>query len=165
MFKSLAWFALLLFLFLNAWTVDTFASATDSRNLAAVAARKQTYGKGIHNQCLPFALGLAQLFHDQYKVASVGIVYTWVVPGFPVMVGRHIVVHYTTIESGVTKHWITDNETKYPLLVEGENPTQWISAFNHRGSFTIDRVLQLPVTSISDREYVGEALMAGTFSH
>jgi hypothetical protein len=87
--------------------------------VAAVAAGKQIYGKGIDNQCLPFALGLAQVFHDQYKVASVGIVDTWVVPGFPVIVGRHIV----------------------------------------------DRVLQLPLTSIFDREYVGGALMAGTLSH
>jgi hypothetical protein len=161
MFKSLACFALLSF---SALSVDGFASTADSRNLAAVAAGKQIYGKGVHNQCLPYALGLAQVLHDQYKLASVGIVYTWTVSGFPTSVGRHIVVKYTTIESGVTKHWITDNETKYPLLVSGENPAEWISAFNHHGTFTIDRILQLPLTTTSDREYVGGALMAGTLS-
>ena len=41
------------------------------------------FGKGIHSKCLPFALGLAQVFHDRYIVASVGIAYTWIVPGFP----------------------------------------------------------------------------------
>src|SRR3984957_10706816 len=116
MFKSLACFALLIF---AAPISNSFASSRDSMQLAAVASGKLIHGKGIHNQCLPFALGLAQVFHDQYKVASVGIVYTWVVPGFPVIVGRHIV----------------------------------------------DRVLQLPLTSISDREYIGGALMAGTMSH
>jgi hypothetical protein len=162
MFKSLACFA---FLIIQLLTVDSFASASDSRSLAALAAGKEVYGKGIHNKCLPFALGLAQVFHDRYKVASVGIVYTWTVPGFPVIVGRHIVVQYTTIEAGVMKRWITDNETKNPVLVQGENPAAWISAFNHNGTFTIDRVLQLPLTSIADREYIGGALMAGTFSH
>jgi hypothetical protein len=162
MFKSLACFSFLIIQFL---TVDSFASAGDSRSLAAVAAGKEIYGKGIHNKCLPFALGLAQVFHDRYKVASVGIVYTWIVPGFPVVVGRHVVVQHTTIEAGITKHWITDNETKNPMLVQGENPADWISASNHKGTFTIDRVLQLPLTSIADREYIDGALMPGTFSH
>jgi hypothetical protein len=130
--------------------------------LAAVASSKQIHGKGIHNQCLPFALGLAQVFHDQYKVNSVGIVYSWVVPGFPVVTGRHIVVGYTTVESGITKRWIADNETKYPQQVTGNNPTAWIAAFNQHGSFTIDRVLQLPLTTMADREYIGLALMGGT---
>jgi hypothetical protein len=158
-FKSLACFALLNF---AALLSNSFASSTDSMQLAAVASGKQIHGKGIHNQCLPFALGLAQVFHDQYKVSSVGIVYTWVVPGFPVIVGKHIVVQYTTVEAGITKHWITDNETKYPVQVEGTNPADWISAFNHHGTFTIDRVLQLPLTSMADREYIGGALMGGT---
>jgi hypothetical protein len=159
MFKSLACFALLIF---AAPISNSFASSTDSMQLAAVASGKLIHGKGIHNQCLPFALGLAQVFHDQYKVNSVGIVYSWVVPGFPVITGRHIVVQYTTVESGVTKHWITDNETKYPVQVEGNNPSAWIAAFNHQGSFTIDRILQLPLTSMADREYIGAALMGGT---
>ena len=159
MFKSLACFALLN---IAALTSNSLASSTDSMHLATVASGKQIHGKGIHNQCLPFALGLAQVFHDQYKVSSVGIVYSWVVPGFPVITGRHIVVQYTTVEAGVTKRWITDNETKYPVQVEGTNPTAWIDAFNHHGSFTIDRVLQLPLTSIADREYIGGALMGGT---
>ena len=78
------------------------------------------------------------------------------------IVGRHIVVQYTTVEAGITKRWITDNETEYPLQVEGNNPVDWISAFNHHGSFTIDRILQLPLTSMADREYIGGALMGGT---
>jgi len=159
MFKSLACFALLIF---AAPISHSFASSSDSTQLAAVASGKLIHGKGIHNQCLPFALGLAQVFHDQYKVSSVGIVYSWAAPGFPVMTGRHIVVQYTTVESGVTKRWITDNETKYPLQVQGNNPVAWIAAFNHQGSFTIDRILQLPLTSMADREYIGEALMGGT---
>jgi hypothetical protein len=93
------------------------------------------------------------------------MVYTWVVSGFPVTTGRHIVVTYTTTESGVTKRWIADNETKYPVLVKGENPAEWISAFNHNGTCTIARILQLPLTNNSDREYIGGALMAGTLSH
>jgi hypothetical protein len=101
MFKSLACFALLIF---AAPISNSFASSIDSMQLAAVASGKLIHGKGIHNQCLPFALGLAQVFHDQYKVSSVGIVYSWVVPGFPVITGRHIVVQYTTVESGVIKH-------------------------------------------------------------
>jgi hypothetical protein len=99
------------------------------------------------------------------SAVALGIVYTWTFPGFPAVVGRHIVVQYTTIEAGVTKRWITDDETKNPVLVQGENPTAWISAFNHNGTFTIDRVLQLPLNSIADRECIGGALMAGTFSH
>jgi hypothetical protein len=154
MFKSLACFALLNIV---ALTSNSLASSTDSMHLAAVASGKQIHGKGIHNQCLPFALGLAQVFHDQYKVSSVGIV-----PGFPVITGRHIVVQYTTVEFGVTKRWVTDNETKYPVQVEGTNPTAWINAFNHHGSFTIDRILQLPLTSLADRGYIGGALMGGT---
>jgi hypothetical protein len=161
MFKSLAFFA---FLSVTGLTVNSFASRPDAGTLGALVAGRQIYGKGVHNQCLPYALGLAQVFHDRYNLASVGIVYTWVVPGFPATVGRHIVVKYTTLESGVAKNWITDNETKYPLLVSGEDPAKWISTFNRRGSFTIDRVLQLPLTNISDREYVGGALMAGTLS-
>jgi hypothetical protein len=113
----------------------------------------------------PCSFGLAQVLHDQYRIAAVGIVYTWVVAGFPATVGRHIVVEYTTMEYGVMKRWIIDNETKNPVLVKGENPTDWIAAFNHNGSFTIDRILQLPLTSISDREYIGGALMAGTLVH
>ena len=69
MFKSLAGFA---FLIIQLLTVDSFASATDSSSLAAVAAGKEIYGKGIYNKCPPFALGLAQVFHDRYKVAWVG---------------------------------------------------------------------------------------------
>jgi len=162
MFKPLACIALLGIIPFN---VKSFASIADSKNLAAVAASKEIYGKGIHNQCLPYALGFAQVLHDRYNIPSVGIVYSWVVPGFPTAVGRHIVVEYTTIESGVTKRWIADNETKYPLLVKGERPVEWISAFNHNGRFTIDRILQLPLTSMSDREYIGNALMAGTLRH
>jgi hypothetical protein len=45
--------------------------------------------------------------------------------------------------------------------VTGENPAAWISAFHYNGTFTVDRILQLPLTSLSDREYVGGALMAG----
>jgi hypothetical protein len=75
MFKSLACFVLLNF---AALVSNSFASSTDSMQLAAVASGKQIHGKGVHNQCLPFALGLAQVFHDQYKVSSIGIVYTWV---------------------------------------------------------------------------------------
>jgi hypothetical protein len=161
MFKTLAYFALLSIAPLN---INGFASPMDQKDLATVVASKQIYGKGIHNECLPYALGLAQVLHDQYKVGSAGIVYTWVVSGFPMTVGRHIVVTYTTIESGVTKRWIADNETKYPALVKGENPSEWISAFNHNGSFIIDRILQLPMTNMSDREYIGGALMAGTLS-
>jgi hypothetical protein len=130
----------------------------------ALVAAKQIFGKGIHNKCLPYALGLAQVLHDQYKVGSVGIVYTWVVSGFPMTVGRHIVVSYTTTESGITRRWVTDNETQSPILVKGDNPAHWISAFKYHGNFTIDRVLQLPLTNPSDREYVGGALMAGTLS-
>jgi hypothetical protein len=162
MFKSLACFALLNF---TALTSNSFASSTNSMQLATVASGKQIHGKGIHNQCLPFALGLAQVFHDQYKVSSVGIVYSWVAPGFPVITGRHIVIQYTTVEAGITKRWIADNETKYPQQVEGTSPTAWIAAFNHRGTFTIDRVLQLPLTSMADREYIGGALMGGTLVH
>jgi len=55
----------------------------------------------------------------------------------------------------------TDDETKFPILVTGENPAAWISAFHYNGTFTVDRILQLPLTSLSDREYVGGALMAG----
>jgi hypothetical protein len=58
MFKSLACFA---FLIIQLLTVDSFASATDSNSLAAVAAGKEIYGNGIYNKCLPFALGLAQV--------------------------------------------------------------------------------------------------------
>src|SRR6478672_4923017 len=159
MFKTLACFTLVTTALLNA---DGFALATDLGHLGSVVSGRQIYGKGIHNKCLPYALGLAQVLHDQYNVSSVGIVYTWVISRFPMTVGRHIVVKYTTIESGVTKQWIADNETKNPLLVTGNNPAQWISAFNHDGSFTIDRILQLPLTNLSDREYVGNALMAGT---
>jgi hypothetical protein len=75
MFKSLACFA---FLIIQLLTVDSFASAIDSSSLAAVAAGKEIYGNGIYNKCLPFALGPAQVFHDRYKVASVGVVYTWI---------------------------------------------------------------------------------------
>jgi hypothetical protein len=162
MFKTLACFALLSIAALN---VNSFASPTGQTALSAVVAGGQIYGKGIHNKCLPYALGLAQILHDQYRVGSAGIVYTWVVNGFPKTVGRHIVVTYTTIESGVTKRWIADNETKYPVLVKGNNPAEWISAFNHNGTFTIDRILPLPMTNMSDKEYIGGALMAGTFLH
>ena len=162
MFKTLACFALLILVPLN---VNSIASLSEQGNLAAVVGGKQIYGKGIHNKCLPYALGLAQVLQDRYKVGSVGIVYTWVISGFPVTVGRHIVVTYTTIESGVTKRWIADNETKYPVLVKGDKPADWIAAFNHNGTFTIDRILLLPLTNMSDREYIGGALMAGTFSH
>ena len=79
-------------------------------------------------------------------------------------VGRHIVVTYTTVESGITKRWIADNETKDPFLVKGENPAEWISPFNRKGTFTIDDVLQFPMTALSDREYIGGALMAGTLA-
>jgi hypothetical protein len=160
MFKTLAGFALVSIAALN---VNSFASPSAPGNLAAVVAGKQIYGKGNHNKCLPYALGLAQVLHDRYRVGSVGIVYTWVVAGFPMTVGRHIVVAYTTVESGVKKRWIADNETKDPVLVKGETPAEWIAAFNHNGSFTIDRILQLPLTNISDREYIGGAIMAGTF--
>ncbi len=34
----------------------------------------------------------------------------------------------------MTKRWITDNETKHPLLVEGDNPAKRISAFTHNDS-------------------------------
>jgi hypothetical protein len=65
MFKSLACFA---FLIIQLLTVDSFASASDSRGLAA---GKEIYGKGIHHQCLPFALGLAQILNSgQLLVAS-----------------------------------------------------------------------------------------------
>jgi hypothetical protein len=64
------------------------------------------------------------------------------------IVGRHIKVAYTTTQPGVMKHWIADNERKYPVLVKGETPPEWISAFNHNWTFTIDRVLQLPLTNI-----------------
>jgi hypothetical protein len=160
MFKALLCFALLNIFALG----NGFASPADSKTLATVAASKQIYGKGVHNQCLPYALGLAQVLHDRYNVQAVGIVYTWVVPGFPATIGRHIVVAYTTKEAGLSQHWIVDNETKYPSLVKGDNPIAWISAFNRNGTFTIDRILQLPLTSTSDREYIGGALMAGTFS-
>jgi hypothetical protein len=153
MLKTVACFLLSVALFHS----DCIASQRDSKSLAAIAASKQIYGKGVHNKCLPYALGLAQVLHDRYNVSTVGIVYTWVVPGFPTTIGRHIVVAYTTNEAGVSRHWIADNETKYPLLVKGENPQAWISAFNRHGTFTIDRILQLPLTNISDREYVGSA--------
>jgi hypothetical protein len=159
MFKSSVCLALLFIVSLH-----SYALPADSRNLAGVVAGTKIYGKGIHNQCLPYALGLAQVLQDRYKVRSVGIVYTWVVQGFPIAVGRHIVVAYTTVESGVRKHWIADNETKYPVSVKGETPNEWISAFNRNGSFTVDRILQLPLTNLSDREYIGGALMAGSFS-
>jgi hypothetical protein len=157
MLKTAAFFALCLALV----HTDCIASPVNSKILAAVAASKQIYGKGVHNQCLPYALALAQVLHDRYKVSAVGIVYTWLVPGFPVTIGRHIVVAYTTKAAGVSQHWIVDNETKYPLLVKGENAIAWISAFNCNGTFTIDRILQLPLTNLSDREYIGGALMAG----
>jgi hypothetical protein len=157
MFKTVASFMLSVALFQS----TCIASQTSSKGLAAVAASKQIYGKGVHNKCLPYALGLAQILHDRYNVPAIGIVYTWVVPGFPTTMGRHIVVAYTTNEAGVPQHWIADNEKKYPLLVKGENPEAWISAFNRNGTFTIDRILQLPLTNLSDREYVGSALMAG----
>jgi len=162
MFKILICFALLSIASLN---VNSFASSGDQNALSTVVAGKQIYGKGVRNKCLPYALGLAQVLHDQYRVGSVGIVYTWVASASPVTVGRHIVVTYTTIESGVTKRWVADNETKYPVLVKGDNPAEWISAFNHNGTFTIDRILQLPITNMSDREYIGGALMAGTLTH
>jgi hypothetical protein len=160
MLKTVAFFALCL-AFVH---TDCIASPADSKILAEVAASKQIYGKGVHNQCLPYALGLAQVLHDRYNVSAVGIVYTWVIPGFPATIGRHIVVAYTTKEAGVSQHWIVDNETKYPSLVKGENAIAWISAFNRSGIFTIDRILQLPLTNTSDREYIGGAMMAGTFS-
>lgn len=127
MFKTLACFALLSIALFN---VNSFASTADSSHLAALVAGKQIYGKGIHDKCLPYALGLAQVLHDQYKVNSVGIVYTWVVSGFPTTVGRHIVISYTTTELGITRRWVTDSETKCPILVKGNNPAQWISAFD-----------------------------------
>jgi hypothetical protein len=161
MFKSAVCFA---FLFIVSLNVQSYALPRDSRNLVGLVAGRQIYGKGIHNQCLPYALGLAQVLEDRYKIRSVGIVYSWVVQGFPMVVGRHIVVAYTTVESGVTHHWIADNETKYPVSVKGETPNEWISAFNRNGSFTIDRILQLPLTNLSDREYIGGALMAGALS-
>lgn len=157
--------ARLAFLSIASFTLNSFGSLTPSQPLAAVVASTTIHGKGVHNQCLPYALGLSQTLHDQYKVKSVGIVYTWVVPGFPTTTGRHIVVAYTTKDSGVTKHWIADNETKYPLLVQGNDPLQWISAFNHYGNFKIDRIVELPLITMADREYIGSALMAGTLTH
>jgi hypothetical protein len=161
MIKTLAGFTLLNLLLLK---ISVLASPVDSGNLRDFVAGKQIYGKGLHNQCLPYALGLAQVLHDRFNVGSVGIVYTWAVAGFPTITGRHIAIAYTTTESGGAKHWITDNETRFPILVTGENPAAWISALNYRGSFSIDRILALPLTSISDREYIGGALMAGTLS-
>jgi hypothetical protein len=162
MIKKLACLAILSIV---SFTLNGFGSPAPSNSLAAVVAGKQIYGKGVHNQCLPYALGLSQTLHDQYKVKSVGIVYTWVVSGFPMTTGRHIVVAYTTQESGVTRHWIADNETKYPLLVQGNDPVKWISSFNRYGNFKIDRILQLPLTNMEDKEYIGSALMAGTLTH
>ena len=161
MFKSLVCFVLLNIVLFN---FSGFASTPDSRDLAAVVTGKGIYGKGIHDKCLPYALGLAQVLRDRFKMASVGIVYTWSVAGSPTRVGQHIAVQYTTVESGVTKRWITDNETKFPILVTGENAAAWISAFHYNGTFTVDRILQLPLTSLSDREYVGGALMAGALN-
>jgi hypothetical protein len=160
MLKTIAFSALCLALI----PTNSIALPADSKTLATAAASKQIYGKGVHNQCLLYALGLAQVLHDRYNVQAVGIVYTWVAPGFPATIGRHIVVAYTTKEAGGLQHWIVDNETKYPSLVKGDNPIAWISAFNRNGTFTIDRILQLPLTTTSDREYIGGALMAGTFS-
>jgi hypothetical protein len=157
MLNTLACFSLSVALFHG----HCIASQTNSKNLAAVAASREIYGKGLPNKCLPYALGLAQVLHDQYHVQALGIVYSWAVRGFPSTVGRHIVVAYTTSEAGTSRHWIADNETKYPLLVKGENPEAWISTFNRNGTFTIDRILPLPLTSISDREFVGKALMSG----
>ena len=79
MLKTVAFIALCL-AFVH---TDCIASPADSKILAEVAASKQIYGKGVHNQCLPYALGLAQVLHDRYNVSAVGIVYTWVIPGFP----------------------------------------------------------------------------------
>jgi hypothetical protein len=96
MLKTLA-FSALCFALVH---TNCIALPADSKTLASVAASKQIYGKGVRNQCLPYALGLAQVFHDRYNVQAVGIVYTWVVPGFPATIGRHIVVAYTTKEAG-----------------------------------------------------------------
>ena len=144
MLKTVAFSALCLALIHS----NSIASPADSKTLAAVAASRQIYGKGVHNQCLPYALGLAQVLHDRYNVQAIGIVYTWLVPGFPATIGRHIVVAYTTKKAGVSKHWIVDNETKYPSLVKGENAIAWIPAFNRSGTFTIDRILQLPLLTL-----------------
>jgi hypothetical protein len=158
MFKVLARLALLTL----ALGSNSLASTAEPNDFAALVAGKQIYGKGIHSQCLPYALGLAQVLQDRYHINSIGIVYKWTVAGIPSKTGQHIVVQYTTVESGVTKRWITDNETKYPILIQGNNPSEWISAFGYNGSFTIDRILNLPLKEMSDREYVGGALMAGS---
>src|ERR1700719_913008 len=97
MFKSLVCFVLLN---IALFSVSGFASTPDSRDLAAVVTGKGIYGKGIHDKCLPYALGLAQILRDRFKMASVGIVYTWSVAGSPTRVGQHIVVQYTTVASG-----------------------------------------------------------------
>jgi hypothetical protein len=160
MLKTVAFSALCLALV----HTNCIASPADSKTLASVAASKQIYGKGVHNQCLPYALGLAQVFHDRYNVQrSASSTPGWC-PAFPQLSADILSLLIPRKKLVFRNTGSLTMRLKYPSLVEGDNPIAWISAFNRNGTFTIDRILQLPLTNTSDREYIGGALMAGTFS-
>ncbi len=101
MFKTLTHFSLLSITLLN---IDSFASPAPRQGPAAGVAGKQIFGKGVHSQCLPYALGVTQVLRDQYKVGSVEIVNTWMVPGFP----QHHGPAYCRL---LCHHGIRNNET------------------------------------------------------